>query len=251
MSKPTGTPDIGKLNLEDEDAEDLFASPESGATTQKHTPSSQASNSGQKRPQHNRRPSSRTRQDEQEARDARLRAELEKVREVNKVIENVNASLTKAKSNMETVHRTVDSASTLLATWTRILSQTEHNQRLLLNPNWDGASQDIEDMENEDLRRQQEAERRAAEELRRREEAQRRAEEEERRKAVAASTPGRGGSKVRGTRGSSRGYVGVGGQTGRGRGGSSTGARGGSTSGTTGSGIARSGSTRGRGRGLG
>lgn len=246
--KPTSTPDAGKLSLEDEDVEDLFASPESGATTQKHTPSSQASSAHK----HSR---SRQRQEETEAeaRDARLRAELEKVREVNKVIEGVTASLSKAKENMETVNRTVHSASTLLATWTRILSQTEHNQRLILNPNWHGASQDLEDLENEDLRRQHEAERRVAEEQRRREEATRRAEEEERRKALASSTPGRGGSKTRGVRGTSSGtrggYVGVGGQSGRGRGGNTgPGARGGSTSG---SGIARSGSTRGRGRGLG
>lgn len=252
MDKPTSTPNIGKLSLEDEDVEDLFASPESGATTQKHTPSSQASSAQKYR--HGRTDSrSRQRQveTEAEARDARLRAELEKVREVNKVIEGVTASLSKAKENMETVNRTVNSASTLLATWTRILSQTEHNQRLILNPNWHGASQDLEDMENEDLRRQHEAERRAADEQKRREEAQRRAEEEERRKALASSTPGRGGSKTRGVRGSSSGtrggYVGVGGQTGRGSGGS-TGARGGSTGG---SGIARSGSTRGRGRGMG
>jgi hypothetical protein len=248
MDKPAGTPDVGRLSLEDDDVEDLFASPsDSGTGTQKHTPTSQAS-SAQK---YHARNSSRSRQQEAEARDARLRAELEKVREVNKVIEGVTASLTKAKENMETVNRTVSNASTLLATWTRILSQTEHNQRLILNPNWQGATQDVEDLENEDLRRQQEAERRALEEQRRREEAQRRAEEEERRKAAAAAAPSRGGLKTRGTRGSSgsgRGYAGVGGQAGRGRGttGTGTGARAGSS---TGSGVGRTNSTRGRGRG--
>ena len=244
MSKSSNAPAVGKLSLEDgeDDVEDLFASPESGATTQKHTPNSQASSA-----QKHARSDSRSRQNEQEAREARLRAELEKVREVNKVIEGVTASLEKAKDNMETVNRTVGSASTLLATWTRILSQTEHNQRLILNPNWHGASQDLEDMESEDLRRQQEAERRALEEQRRREEAQRRAEEEERRKAMAAAAPTRRTGSTRGGRGtssSSRGYVGVGGQSGRGRG---------TTSSTRGSNaISRgSGSTRGRGRGLG
>ena len=244
MSKSSNAPAVGKLSLEDveDDVEDLFASPESGATTQKHTPNSQASSA-----QKHARSDSRSRQNEQEAREARLRAELEKVREVNKVIEGVTASLEKAKDNMETVNRTVGSASTLLATWTRILSQTEHNQRLILNQNWHGASQDLEDMESEDLRRQQEAERRALEEQRRREEAQRRAEEEERRKAMAAAAPTKRTGSTRGSRGtssSSRGYVGVGGQSGRGRG---------TTSSTRGSSaISRgSGSTRGRGRGLG
>ena len=239
MSKSTDTPDMDKLSLED-DPEDLFASPESGATTQKHTPSSNTS-SAQK--QHKR---TGSRHVAEEAREAQLRAELERVREVNRVIEGVTASLTKAKDSMSTVNQTVNSASTLLATWTRILSQTEHNQRLILNPNWHGASQDLEDAENDDLRRQQEAERRAGEEQRRREEVQRRAEEEERRRLNATPSGGRGSGKSRGTRGSSGsmrgGYVGVGGQTGRGRG---------TTGGTRGgSGIGRgASSTRGRGRG--
>ncbi|KAK4547765.1 hypothetical protein LTR36_000723 [Oleoguttula mirabilis] len=238
MAKSTEIPDITKLNLED-DNEDLFASPESGATTQKHTPTSNAS-SAQKQHQQQR---SRS---QSEAQEARLKVELERVREVNRVIEGVTSSLTKAKENMSTVQRTVENASTLLATWTRILSQTEHNQRLILNPNWHGATQDVEDMENEDVRRQQEAERRAADEQGRREEAQRRAEDEERRRAVSTLST-RGTGKTRGARGSSsssRGYVGVGGQTGRGRG----------TTSTRGSGIGRGTSataTRGRGRGLG
>lgn len=234
MSKPTDTPDLAKLSLEDEDNEDLFASPESGATTQKQTPTSNASSAQKQRAR-----------SQSEARDSRLKAELERVREVNRVIEGVTASLTKAKENMGTVQRTVENASVLLGTWTRILSQTEHNQRLILNPQWQGATQDLEDAENEDLRRQQEAERRVQEEQRRREEAQRRAEEEERRRAVATPTGGRSGTKTRGVRGSSsssRGYTAVGGQTGRGRG----------TVGTRGSGIGRvSSTTRGRGRGLG
>nr|POF13230.1 dash complex subunit duo1 [Quercus suber] len=231
MSNPTDTPDLAKLRL-DEEVEDLFASPESGATTQKHTPSSHAS-SAQKQSQ----------KSEAESRDARLRIELERVREINRVIEGVTASLTKAKDNMATVNRTVNNASTLLATWTRILSQTEHNQRLILNPAWKGATQDLEDIENEEVRRQHEMERRAADEVRRREESQRKLEEEERRKAVAPSGSGPRG-RGRGTRGastSSRGYVSVGGP--RGRGSSSTSTRGGV-------GVGRSSSVRGRGRGI-
>jgi hypothetical protein len=235
MSKPTDTPDIGRLNLAEPHDEDLFASPESGATTQKHTPTSNASSAQKQRARSH-----------SEAREARLKAELERVRQVNRVIEGVTASLEKAKANMGTVQRTVENASTLLGTWTRILSQTEHSQRLILNPNWHGATQDLEDMEGEEVRRQEEAERRAAEEVRRREEAMRRAEEEERRKMAAASSGSRG-TRTRGVRGSassSKGYVGVGGQPGRGRGTT------GSTRGT-GSGIGRAPSMRGRGRGLG
>jgi hypothetical protein len=232
------TADIARLTLADDvdEDEDLFASPKSGETTEKPTPSSNT-------PTAQRAPAQRTqsKQDVEEARDAQLRAELEKVREVNRVIEGVTASLSKAKNNMENVHRTVHNASTLLGTWTRILSQTEHNQRVILNPNFQGASQDLEDLESEDARRQQEVERRAYEDQRRREETQRRAEEEERKKAAAEATRTRAGlGRSRGTRGTSSSTRGQA-------------ARGGTTAGTRStSGYGRvSSAMRGKGRGLG
>jgi hypothetical protein len=146
----------------------------------------------------------------------------------------------------------VTSASTLLNTWIRILSQTEHNQRLLLNHNWQGAAQDIQDLENEAILKQQAAERRQVEEQQRREMAARKAEEEERRRVEGCTVRGSKGTRGRGrgvsrggTSASSSGYVGVGGQGGtRGTG------RGGSVAGRAGSGIGRgTGSIRGRGRG--
>lgn len=230
-------PDIAKLQLE-EPEEDLFASPGSGATTQKHTPNSNASSV--QKPQ----APKQSKQDIEDARNAQLRAELEKVREVNRVIEGVTASLTKAKDNMETVNRTVNDASTLLATWTRILSQTEHNQRLILDPQWQGATHDVEDMENEEARKQQESERRAMEEQRRREEAQRKAEEEERKRAAVEDKRARAGlSRTRSARGTSSSTRGAAGATGRGRG--TTGAARGTSS------YGRVSSSRGMGRGLG
>lgn len=93
--------------------------------------------------------------------------------------------------------RTVNSASTLLNTWTRILSQTEHNQRLILNPNWQGATQDVADIENEAALRQQAAERREQELQQQREAAARKAEEEERKRRLG----------VKSTRGTTRGRV--------------------------------------------
>jgi hypothetical protein len=154
---------------------------------------------------------------------------------------------------LQNVSRTVISASTLLNTWTRILSQTEHNQRLILNPNWQGATQDVQDMENEAVLKVQAQERRAAEEERRREEARRKAEDEERQRQAGTSTRGtrgtrgRGRGMGRGTSGAaaSSGYVGFGGQ------GTASGVvRGVSqTTGRPGSGIGRGiGGTRGRGR---
>ncbi|KAF2712792.1 hypothetical protein K504DRAFT_373109, partial [Pleomassaria siparia CBS 279.74] len=187
----------------------------------------------------------------EEAREAALRKELETVRNVNKVIEGVVESLEKARSNMDTVSRTVHNASTLLQTWTRILSQTEHNQRLLLNPQWQGASQDLVDIQDEEAQRQHAAQRRAADDQARREAAARRAEEERRRaeNPTKAGTRGRGrgGVRPRGAPAASSGY-GVSGQRGRGVGGSSTAGRAGTGTGT-GTGIGRG--MRARGRGLG
>ena len=156
----------------------------------------------------------------------------------------------------QTVHKTTESATSLLDTWTRILSQTEHNQRLLLNPTFHGASQDVADAEAEAVARQAALERQHAMEVARREAAVRKAEEESRkREEAAAASSSRGARGVRRTRSvanrptsgtgrgstsaSSTGYVAVGG----------TGGRGTSSSRTTraGSGIARGG--RGRARG--
>ncbi|KAK4242752.1 DASH complex subunit Duo1-domain-containing protein [Achaetomium macrosporum] len=178
------------------DHEDPFASPPNPAPGRSTTPANQ-----------------NLRFDTDEAREAALRKELEGVRKINEVIEGVIGTLERAKGKMGTVSKTVDNASTLLNTWTRILSQTEHNQRLILNTEWKGATQDLVDMENEALQKQQEAERRAAEAERRREEARRKTEEEERRRAAGAAS-----SSSRGTfRGVTRGRV-----TGRTRGGVSS-----------------------------
>ncbi|KAI9762152.1 MAG: hypothetical protein M4579_000632 [Chaenotheca gracillima] len=184
------------------------------------------------------------------ARDVALKKELDGVRHINEVIEGVVESLERAKGNMDTVSRTVNSASTLLNSWMRILSQTEHNQRLLLDPTWQGASQDVADVENESILKQQAAERRDQEEQQRRQVAARRAEDDERRRTDASTrtargTKGRVRPAGRGTPSTGASSSEVGGQ-GRGRA---------ANRGTTGtgrgpSGIGRGrGSLRGRGRG--
>ncbi|EEP82493.1 conserved hypothetical protein [Uncinocarpus reesii 1704] len=127
-----------------------------------------------------------------EEREVALRAELQMLRNINNVIEGTIDSLERAKDNMGNVSRTVDSASTLLDTWTRVLSQTEHNQRLILNPSWQGATQDIAKMENEAALKQQAAERRELEQQQRKEALARKAAEEERKKAEAAAATSRG-----------------------------------------------------------
>ncbi|RDW94522.1 hypothetical protein BP5796_00285 [Coleophoma crateriformis] len=169
------TPDHGKLDLSDSDSSDLLRSP---SRLQKSKPKDS-------KPMNQR--NGESKYDSEQARETALQRELEGVRSINEVLEGVLSSLECAKGNMDAVSRTVTSASTLLNTWTRILSQTEHNQRLILNTNWQGASQDVIDMENETVLKAQAAERRAAEEERRREEAKRKAEDEERQRQAGTA----------------------------------------------------------------
>ncbi|KAJ2897918.1 uncharacterized protein MKZ38_004293 [Zalerion maritima] len=166
---------------------------------------------------------------EDDVRQAALEKELRGVRSINEVIEGVIGTLEKAKGNMDTVSTTVDNASTLLNTWTRILSQTEHNQRLILNPDWKGATQDLMDIENGAIEKQQAAQRRAAEEERRRAEARRKQEEDERkRQAAATSSRGTRRTRSRGRAGYTRGTTSSSNST-LGRSGSTRGASGNST----------------------
>lgn len=92
----------------------------------------------------------------------------------------------------------------MLNTWTRILSQTEHNQRLILDPSWQGASQDIADIEEEAQAKQYAAERRETEEQERKAAAARKAEDDEKRRVEAAVRPTKTPARGRG-RGVSRG----------------------------------------------
>ncbi|KDE80469.1 hypothetical protein AO1008_06643 [Aspergillus oryzae 100-8] len=156
--------EMERLQLSDEDTDDLWDSPSKRGTRKvNRTPVKEESTTPPPISSHD----GETLFDRQEAREAALRNELQTVRNINQVIESLLSSLDRAKGNMDTVSRTVDSASTLLNTWTRILSQTEHNQRLILNPNWQGAVQDVADLENEERLKQQAAERPAEEEKRR------------------------------------------------------------------------------------
>ena len=248
MAQNGSTPKtLDSLSLSDteiDDTEDLFASPS--------VPSKKPKAAEKTQPPQTQSPTHPpdTEEDTLAAHEASLQRELSSLRSMNQVISGVVESLEKAKSNMDTVSATVTNASTLLTTWTRILSQTEHNQRLILNPNWQGASQDVADGENEDILRRQEKERRREEEIKREEAREREREEEERRRMTEGATKGtrgRGRGMGRGTgRGGSSGYVGVGGQGGvRGtsRGGATTPRR-------VGTGIGR-GLTSGRSRGRG
>ncbi|RAO64800.1 uncharacterized protein BHQ10_000812 [Talaromyces amestolkiae] len=190
MATPNATEEMERLQLSDEDTEELWNSPSQRRARQvpQRTPAS-----GDRLQNQDIEPSL----DQEEARELALRSELQTVRNVNLAIEGVLESLERARGNMETVSRTVDSASTLLNTWTRILAQTEHNQRLLLNPQWQGASHDIAEMESEAVAKQQAVERRERELQERREAAARKAEQEEKARAAATTATGRGRGTTR------------------------------------------------------
>ena len=211
----TNPANLDSLSLSDtelDNTEDLFASPSMPSKKPKAMPSSEHA--------HTQSPTQPpdTEEDTIAAHESSLRRELSALQTMNQVISGVVDSLEKAKSNMDTVSATVNNASTLLTTWTRILSQTEHNQRLILNPNWQGASQDIADSENEEVLRRQEKERRREEEIRKEEAREREREEQERRGLAEGTTKGsrgRGKGVGRGVgRGVSNGYLSVGGEGG-------------------------------------
>ena len=239
---PQGLNSLSLSNSDAEDNEDLFASP--SVHTKQRRPEQRPEISNFQAPTH----SPDTKEKDLTAHEASLRRELSSVRSMNLVISGIIDSLEKAKTNLQTISTTVSNASTLLIMWTRILSQTEHNQRLILNPRWQGASQDIADGENEVLLRRQEKERREAEEARKEEARLREKEEEERQTLTEGPTTkgtrGRGRSIGRGiSRPGGIGYVGVGGQGGvRG-----TARVGGTTPGRAGSSIGR-GIGKGKGR---
>ena len=91
------TPDIGKLDLSDEDTEDLWASPSRAIAKSTSNPNSKILDA-------NRAPASipgESQYDAEQARDEALKKELEGVRNINEVIEGVISSLERAKGNMD------------------------------------------------------------------------------------------------------------------------------------------------------
>ena len=86
-------PDLGALRLDDSDPEDLFDSPE------QHTRQGTTANGSAADPTPSR--NQQSRYSNEEAREEALRKELESVRGINKVIEDVVSSLQKTRDNMD------------------------------------------------------------------------------------------------------------------------------------------------------
>ncbi|KAK9465816.1 DASH complex subunit Duo1-domain-containing protein [Lipomyces arxii] len=76
------------------------------------------------------------------AREERLLQELDQIRSVNETITAVLDSISVAESNLEKVVATTKNVDSLMSLWIRILSQTEHTQRVIFDPKWEGSSKD-------------------------------------------------------------------------------------------------------------
>ncbi|KAK9446632.1 DASH complex subunit Duo1-domain-containing protein [Limtongia smithiae] len=77
-------------------------------------------------------------------REEGLRRELDQVRAVNSTLTTVISSISTSTSNLAHVVRTAQNLDDLLSLWMRVLSQTEHTQRLVFDPRWEGATKDEE-----------------------------------------------------------------------------------------------------------
>ncbi|KAL1408439.1 hypothetical protein Q8F55_005251 [Vanrija albida] len=134
------------------------------------------------------------------SRDERLRASLAELRAMNGVFDGFLTSLENAKAHNERLATRVNETRTLLDTYVRLVGQTHHTQRLLLNPKWTGAAGDAAALAAAEAARIAAAEEAARVAEEERAAAQRRAEEEEEaaRRAEAAKAASRGAPRGRG-----------------------------------------------------
>lgn len=139
--------------------------------------------------------------------------ELANLKKLNSVIGNVISALDASTGNAENVNETVQSADKLLDLWIRVLARSDQAQKLILDENWQGATSDMQAVEQE----QSQASRRAREqqqtlarkEQEEREERERREQEDKGRLASSSSTTSRGRGSTRGrvVSGTGRGMV--------------------------------------------
>ncbi|KAK9729279.1 hypothetical protein K7432_000429 [Basidiobolus ranarum] len=102
-----------------------------------------------------------------------LAEELRKAQQLNFALCKVKDNLSGARTKLQHFSNTVGQTESLLNIWSKLLSQTEHTQKLLSDPNWEGVSLDnlrIQQLHAEKEKREKEAkERREREERRKRE----------------------------------------------------------------------------------
>jgi hypothetical protein len=109
MAFRTTAEEMERLQLSDDDTEDIWNSPSRRATHKKINPrTSDEKTAPEHRASHD---GDDPLIDHQEAREAALRTELQGVRNINEVIEGLLASLDSAKGNMEVICRSHNSWS--------------------------------------------------------------------------------------------------------------------------------------------
>ncbi|KAF9359446.1 hypothetical protein BGX26_012346 [Mortierella sp. AD094] len=69
-----------------------------------------------------------------------IQTELEQTKRLVNVFDAIDLSMTEARDKLKTFYKTADETNTLLDMWIRVLSQTEHSQKLLQDPAWEGQS---------------------------------------------------------------------------------------------------------------
>lgn len=129
-----------------------------------------------------------------------LDLELENLKRLNGVLEQVLAAMNASTTNVENVNSTVKNADKLLDLWIRVLASSDASQKLILDENWNGATSDLQAIEQEQsqasLRAQElrEAANRKQEELLARQ--QREQEEKEKSDNIGSSRTARGRGSV-------------------------------------------------------
>ncbi|KAF9951730.1 hypothetical protein BGZ72_006797 [Mortierella alpina] len=81
------------------------------------------------------------------------RSELEETRLLLKALDAIDTSMSEARDKLKTFYKTADETNTLLDMWIRVLSQSEHIQKLLQDPAWEGLNiEEARDREHQERR---------------------------------------------------------------------------------------------------
>ncbi|KAH7060245.1 DASH complex subunit Duo1-domain-containing protein [Linnemannia elongata] len=79
--------------------------------------------------------------------------ELEETRRLVRAFDAIDTSMNEARDKLKTFYKTADETNTLLDMWIRVLSQTEHTQKLLQDPAWEGQTmEEARDREHQERR---------------------------------------------------------------------------------------------------
>ncbi|KAF9573100.1 hypothetical protein EC968_009061 [Mortierella alpina] len=81
------------------------------------------------------------------------KSELEETRLLLKALDAIDTSMSESRDKLKTFYKTADETNTLLDMWIRVLSQSEHIQKLLQDPAWEGLNiEEARDREHQERR---------------------------------------------------------------------------------------------------